>query len=222
MSEHDRAVLQKARPSSQLGLVPLGINLLRYPFEPSPCGSRRILFVGPAEYYRNATGLTWFLDQVYLRVLELWPDAVLRVVNVVRGSPIDRYIARFPHTETIPFVADIREEFRDAAVSIAPMVVASGVSGRVITSLALGVPVVATSLACQGLAARQGEHLWVADEPGAFAHAVVTVGNMSAADRSALLSNARRYVESHHDVRQAAAMLEGQLERLIAERDDVG
>jgi glycosyltransferase involved in cell wall biosynthesis len=71
----------------------------------------------------------------------------------------------------------------------------TGIKNKLLEAMAAGAPAVATSLACQGLAARDGIELRIADDDEAFAAALVATlhspGGLGAA--------ARRYAAAHHD-----------------------
>ncbi|MEW5804099.1 MAG: glycosyltransferase family 4 protein [bacterium] len=215
LSEHDRGLVRCHQPECEVGIVPLAINLKQYPFNILPGdGNEPIVFIGPADYYKNAAGVRWFLDRVYPHVLSLWPQARFRVVNVNPNSPLEQYIKKSPRTETVDFIKDVREELQKASVAIAPMVIASGVSGRVITQLALGIPTVATALACQGLDVQHGKHLWIADDPVEFARGVVSIAKGDPGQRAEMLANGRRYIEQKHDINQVAILLEQRLKQM--------
>jgi len=63
--------------------------------------------------------------------------------------------------------------------------------------MALGLPAVTTSVGLEGLGARDGEDLYVADTPQAFCLQLLRLWNdQNEAQR--LATNARQYVESHH------------------------
>jgi glycosyltransferase involved in cell wall biosynthesis len=68
------------------------------------------------------------------------------------------------------FVPDVAPYFRRCRLSVAPLRYGAGVKGKINMSLSHGVPVVATSLAVEGMYL-DGEAL-VADDAAAFADAV--------------------------------------------------
>jgi glycosyltransferase involved in cell wall biosynthesis len=71
----------------------------------------------------------------------------------------------------------------------------------------MGKPVVATSKACQALSVSRGQHLLIADDPKAFADAVVKLlldDNLAVR----LGREGRRYVEEHHNWNDRAVELE--------------
>jgi glycosyltransferase involved in cell wall biosynthesis len=65
-------------------------------------------------------------------------------------------------------------------------------------AMALGVPLVATSICCEGLRVVPGEHLLVAEDASGFASAVEFLLN-NVALRQSIIESARAYVERHHD-----------------------
>ncbi len=63
----------------------------------------------------------------------------------------------------------------DCGVFIVPLRSGSGVRVKILNALAMGLPVVSTSLGAEGMDVRSGEHLLIADGAAEFARAVVTV-----------------------------------------------
>ena len=78
------------------------------------------------------------------------------------------------------------------------MMCGSGIQNKILHAMAMGTPIVTTSIAIQALQVKDGEHLLVADEPQQFAEAVVTLmTNINL--RMRLSVNARTYVQEYHD-----------------------
>lgn len=69
-------------------------------------------------------------------------------------------------------VEDIDPVFTAARVSIAPLRYGAGVKGKVNLAMSYGVPVVATSVAVEGMHLADGVDVLVADHPQAFADAL--------------------------------------------------
>jgi glycosyltransferase involved in cell wall biosynthesis len=74
--------------------------------------------------------------------------------------------------------------------------------------MAMGVPVVASSVAQRGLEAVPGKHLHVEDEPVAVAERVVSLLTSPVA-AAAMGLQGRAFVESHHSWDTSCARLEG-------------
>ena len=107
-------------------------------------------------------------------------------------------------------VTDIRSYLRDAAVSIAPLKIARGTQNKILESMAMGIPVVATPEAAKSVSAIPGRDLIVAEDTEAFAnHVVNLLGNSDL--RRNLSRAARRQVENAHLWPNSMAILDNLL-----------
>jgi glycosyltransferase involved in cell wall biosynthesis len=71
----------------------------------------------------------------------------------------------------------VRPYLSSAEVAVVPLLIGSGTRLKILEALAMRRAVVSTSIGCEGLSVVPGEHLVVADQPEAFAQAVVTLMN---------------------------------------------
>jgi glycosyltransferase involved in cell wall biosynthesis len=78
----------------------------------------------------------------------------------------------------------------------------------------MGLPVVSTSLGCEGLSVANGHHLLICDEPEQFAYAVVQLV-ANAALRKALRSQARRLIEDRYQWQSVFQKLETEMLSLV-------
>jgi glycosyltransferase involved in cell wall biosynthesis len=116
-------------------------------------------------------------------------------------------------------VPDIRPYVQGAAVVAVPVRIGGGTRLKVVEGLAMGKPIVSTSLGCEGLAVRGGEHLLIADDPAAFASRIVEV--FENPTRNNELGRAgRRLVEARYSWDLAGERLEALYRQLTD--DDAG
>jgi glycosyltransferase involved in cell wall biosynthesis len=87
-------------------------------------------------------------------------------------------------------VADVRGYLRDAAVAVAPLMIARGVQTKVLEAVAAGLPVVVTSQVLGGLPQQIHAACRVADSPHAFAQQTLSLLALSGAERRAVASQA--------------------------------
>ncbi len=92
----------------------------------------------------------------------------------------------------------MRRHVGQAWISIAPLRIGSGTRLKILESMALGTPVVATAVGVEGIDAKDGHHLRIADTPDAFAGAVLALLADSDSRRE-IASAAREFVESGYD-----------------------
>jgi glycosyltransferase involved in cell wall biosynthesis len=112
-----------------------------------------------------------------------------------------RRLASLPlDIEVTGYVEDISPYWTDCAVFAVPLRAGGGMRVKILEALARGIPIVSTSIGCEGIAVEDGKHLLVADTPQEFAHAVAEViRNDDLATR--LTMNGRRLVEERYDWR---------------------
>jgi glycosyltransferase involved in cell wall biosynthesis len=95
-------------------------------------------------------------------------------------------------------VPDVRPHLAAAAAVVAPVRFGTGMRGKVLEGLAMGRPVITTSLGAEGLGARSGRELLIADGAAEFAAAVAQV--LSDPALATRLGRAgRAFVEQHFD-----------------------
>ena len=97
-------------------------------------------------------------------------------------------------------VPDIRPYIRRAAVVVCPILFAVGTQNKILEPMAMGVPVVATTEAIEGMAAKPERDILIGDDPETFARRVVQL--LSDEGLRRLISDrALAYVRKHHDWR---------------------
>lgn len=191
--------------------LPNGVDLSFFAPTPGPgAGDRpRLVFTGVMDYLPNVEGVAWFAAQVWPSIRAAHPEAQFDIVGS-RPSPLVRELGREPGINVTGRVEDVRRYLAAAHVSVAPLQIARGVQNKVLEAMAMARPVVATSAAACGVAARHGHELLVADDPGAFAAAVLELLR----DRQLAASigqGARACVERHHCWDRSFAILDGLL-----------
>jgi glycosyltransferase involved in cell wall biosynthesis len=134
------------------------------------------------------------------------PDVQVRVV----GSNPPRAVRDLNDDPAITVtgrVPDMREALGRATLAICPVTVKVGIQNKALEAMAMGLPVVATRLGAEGLGARDGRDLLVADDEAGFAERVLSL----LADpvlRASVAAAGRRYVERHHRWEAATRTLE--------------
>ena len=92
----------------------------------------------------------------------------------------------------------------DSAVFVVPLRAGGGMRVKILDAWAGGIPIVSTTIGCEGINVTPGENILIADEPGDFAEAVIRVIRDEALARR-LAENGRRHVETHYDWRRTYA-----------------
>ncbi|WP_448212532.1 TIGR03087 family PEP-CTERM/XrtA system glycosyltransferase [Colwellia sp. MEBiC06753] len=135
-----------------------------------------ISFTGAMDYWANIDAVLWFVEHA-------WPDVkrkqpALKLV-VAGGNPSAEIQAlkKQPDIIVTGRVNDMRPFIAESACVIAPLQIARGIQNKVLEAMALNKPVVSTTMAMEGINASASTLCQIADEPHAFAQAVVDCVN---------------------------------------------
>jgi glycosyltransferase involved in cell wall biosynthesis len=115
------------------------------------------------------------------------------------------------------YVADPGPFLATAGVFVVPLLAGGGMRVKILTAMAQGLPVVTTSVGCEGIDLVPGRHALVADSPEGFAAAMLRV---LAQPRLAedLSLQGRRFVEQRYSLPQLAGELREVYTALVGTR----
>jgi sugar transferase (PEP-CTERM/EpsH1 system associated) len=173
-------------PGVNVTVLANGVELDRLRPPGSPTASPRVVFCGVMSYEPNASGMTWFVEQVWPLVRAARPDATLAVVG---PDPSAAFRARCDQDASITVagrVPDVRDWLWGAAIGIAPLHVARGVQNKALEAIAAGLPIVITEAVAGGLPHAAAYASLVANTPPRFAAHVIDLLNKPAAERRAM------------------------------------
>jgi glycosyltransferase involved in cell wall biosynthesis len=167
-----------------------------------------LLTLGTLHYAPNADGIRWFVREVLPQVRQAVPEARITVVGKNPPGDLRRLAQASPEAVSVTgFVPDLTPLLRRTAVMIVPVLAGSGMRVRILEGLARGMPIVTTSLGLEGIEARIGLDLLVADSATDFAAAVVAL--LRDPERQTRLGAAgRQLVEDYYDRRRVLGRLD--------------
>jgi glycosyltransferase involved in cell wall biosynthesis len=127
--------------------------------------------VGGLDYPPNADAAGFAAREVLPRIRAVRPDAELWLIGHVPSSGAAARLADLPGVRLLGRVDDVSATLADVDVAVAPIRFGGGTRIKILEAFAHRVPVVATTVGCEGLRVRDGESLLVADDAAAFAAA---------------------------------------------------
>ncbi len=184
-------------------------------FEPTlePYDPNGVCFIGRMDYYPNQQAMLEFCRSVYPELRKRRPEITLTIVGAEPSREILR-LGELPGVTVTGTVPDVRDYVRRAAVTVAPLQIARGTQNKILESMAMGVPVVCSTLASRGVDAVPGEHLVVADSSNEWVEAIL--GLLEAPERRQELAEAgRNRVLSNHSWSASMQKLDGILGELV-------
>ena len=173
VSETDRRRLTDAaeKPLRSIVIVP-GVDTEELTPASRTGSGTSLVFVGSMSYIPNVDAAEFFVRDVLPLIAAEIPDVTFTIVGA-RPSPSVQRLAVDPRVRVTGRVDDVRPYYHSAAAAIVPMRIAGGVRMKILEAMALGCPVLSTTIGAEGLALTDGHDLLIADTPHAIAAAVI-------------------------------------------------
>jgi glycosyltransferase involved in cell wall biosynthesis len=134
--------------------------------------SHCLVFSGNLAYHPNVEAVRWFHKTVWPRILARIPDLTWRLVGR-NPHAVEAIIKGDRSVHVTGAVDDSLEEIRQAKLCVVPIISGSGTRFKILEAWAAGRAVVSTALGAEGLDARPGKHLLIANSPAAFSGTVL-------------------------------------------------
>jgi polysaccharide biosynthesis protein PslH len=200
VSETDRQALRPLVPGLDVTVVPNGVDLDFYRPGGTPplpeLGPHSLVFTGKMDFRPNVDAVLWFANEVLPLITARFPDARFFAVG---QSPHARLapLAGRPDVGITGRVPDTRPYIAGAGVYVIPLRIGGGTRLKVLEAMAMGQGIVSTRLGCDGFPFEDGREVLFADDPPAFAEAVVKL--LEGREQAVALGRAARaYVEAHY------------------------
>jgi glycosyltransferase involved in cell wall biosynthesis len=172
-SERDESVLRGEHPTCRTAVIPNGVDVNAFARSTAPPDPDTILFFGAINYFPNADGVTFFIDDVLPAIRRRRPDATFRVLGPGAGEEV---LARSGNgVDIVGMVDDVNPHLDRAAVVVVPLRIGGGTRLKIVEALAKGKAVVSTRIGAEGIDVVDGEHLLLADDPRDIADRVEQV-----------------------------------------------
>jgi len=170
LSAADAVALRPAGPAVEV--VPSGIDVGAWTVQDAEQEMATIAFVGYFKHAPNVDAAHWLVRDILPLVREQIPAARVRLIG--RDAPASvAALAENGSVECVGFVPDLAAALAAATVVALPLRSGGGLRGKMLEAWAAARAVVATPVACEGLAARDGEHCLTAADTAEFAASLV-------------------------------------------------
>ena len=174
-SDCDAAQVHAIAPSARVHVYPNALPNVPVPVVEE---SNRLVFPANFEYHPNIDAVEFLMSEIWPLVRAAHPAVRLRLVG--RGDRFIRHLLPAGSSsesgiEVTGPVEDARSEIAAATIVVAPLRAGSGTRIKILEAWAAERPVVATSMAAEGLEARDGENIAIESTSTGFAARISTL-----------------------------------------------
>jgi len=208
VTEDDGLHLRKELTSVEYSVIP-NIHELPAPATTGFAERDGIVFIGNYNHQPNEDAVYYFVENVMPKILTRIPNVKLYLVGS-NMKPKMRELAS-ANIEIVGWVDEVEPAFAQRRVFVSYLRYGAGMKGKLGQALALGLPVVSTTVGAEGMGLTDHETALIADEPESFAAAVCELYH-DAALWDKLAQQGREYI----DQRYGAAAVREQLAELFA------
>jgi len=197
VSENDKDILTRANPDLKVDVIPNGVDTKIFHPLATPQGRADLLFIGKMSYAPCADAADYFsyailpLIKREVENTRLWivgREPPQKVLNLANGDDI----------QVTGWVQDVLPYYERCAICVVPLRAGGGTRLKILEAMALGRPVVSTSVGCEGIDVTDGVNILIADYPDDFAEKTVKLLRDENLQR-VIAQNARKLVESQYD-----------------------
>jgi sugar transferase (PEP-CTERM/EpsH1 system associated) len=213
-SDVDKKHLLQHSPKAKIDLLYNGIDLEYFTntkkIKPEPY---RIIFTGNMSYFPNTDGILYFVKDIFPLIKNKIRGVQLYIVG--KDPPVKIKKLANDNIMVTGFVSDIKRYYEQSSVTIAPIRFGAGTLNKILEPMALGIPVVTTSLGVEGLPVQTQRDLIIANNEADFADAVIQLLN-DVELQSRISGNAKLLVRSLYGWGKIAEQLQSYYMELIS------
>lgn len=172
VSDEDREGLIALAPElhAKITAVPIGVDTDYFGIVRRRADSRTLLSIGTMYWPPNVDSMLYFCADILPRIKQRVPDVHLNIVGA-KPTPAVQALASDPAVTVTGFVPDERIWAEDCGAFVVPLRSGSGMRVKILNAMAMGLPVVSTTVGAEGIEVSNGENIVLADGAEAFAEA---------------------------------------------------
>ena len=197
VSEADRELMRRQYGIESVSAIPTGVDV-EY-FRPGGGGGdggarepANLVFTGAMDWMPNEDAMLRFVADTLPRIRRSRPDVTLTVVGRNPPARLRALAGATPGVTVTGGVPDVRPYLERSSVFVVPIRIGGGTRLKIFEAMAMEKPVVSTTIGAEGLPVRHGVDALLADDPDAFAAAVLELlANPVRAQRMGMAAAAR-------------------------------
>lgn len=193
LTGEERLDLLKYDPDLPIKIVPYGVDTEYFKPAPARDPEESLIYTGFFAQEPNSDAFIWFARSVWPWLKAQHPGLKLYVVGAGVTRGMRETAGNDPRVIITGPVDDVACYLARGRIFICPIRMGTGFRGKILQAMAAGLPVVATTLAAEGIPVQNGHNIMLADTPPVIARSIsLLLGD--AGLRRTIAANARDLV----------------------------
>ncbi|MAT44665.1 MAG: hypothetical protein CL609_20210 [Anaerolineaceae bacterium] len=184
---------------NHLHVIPIAVDTQKIIPIQREQNNHNIVTLGTLHYPPNADGIRWFMREIFPIIHHNDPNAKLTVIG--KNPPKDFYQLQSMYPDFIQitgYVEKLEPYLEQASVMVIPVLAGGGMRVRILEAFARQIPVVTTTIGLEGIDAKNGRDVLVADSVDSFAKATLNLLNSESLQQE-IAENGRKLVQKKYD-----------------------
>jgi sugar transferase (PEP-CTERM/EpsH1 system associated) len=210
ISREEAHLFQGRVPDRPISVISNGVDVQYFSVREesrSHLRSSGLIFVGGMDYFPNVDAMLYFCREVFPLIQVQIPNACLSIVGHNPTRAVCD-LGMIPGVNVTGTVSDVRPYLQKATVAVAPFRIARGVQNKVLEAMAVGLPVVGTPLAFEGIFVTEEDGVRIAGTTQALAEAIVRLLRTDEQVLHHIGQQTRKYVQRYHQWDEIGEQLE--------------
>ncbi|MFW6309639.1 MAG: glycosyltransferase family 4 protein [Prolixibacteraceae bacterium] len=171
ITERDGRILNEMGNKKPMHISPTGIDTTALIPHSKNLEHPSVFHIGSLEWSPNQEGLIWFIEKCWPQIHKKFPDLKFYIAG--RNAP--EWLIRKFNAPNIVFegeVPDAYEFMNSKSVMVVPLFSGSGMRIKIIEGMALGKPIVSTTIGTEGISTTSDKNILIANNEEEFTRAV--------------------------------------------------
>jgi len=199
ITEVDHIFFKEKYNNLRSKVIPFAVDPADYPYRKPAIDENKIsLFhIGSMNWQPNVEGINWFLENVWEKVTEKYPQLSLALAGKDTKTLFKKKPYRFKSVQIFDFVENAQQFINEHDIMVAPLLSGSGMRIKIMEGLALGKPIITTTIGAEGIEITNKENILIANTPEEMIQTIeFCVKNVEKCQK--IGENARKLIETKY------------------------
>jgi glycosyltransferase involved in cell wall biosynthesis len=213
ITDEDKKRALELAPHSNVTIASAGVNIEEWcPDSEVERNPYELILATTFNWIHNVNAVEWFIKEVMPMVKKEIPEIKLTIIGKNPPKWIENY--KFLGVNPVGYVDSVQPYYNQASLNIAPLFVGGGIRIKILEAMAMGLPVVASPVAAEGIKANKTDGLFIADSSNNFYELIVKLlKNQSM--MSAFRKTTRNFVQNNYSWKNNVEIMISEYKKIV-------